>query len=422
MTFLNPRMMDFLQGHSHLLDLMVSDSDLGGYIEDDDPEVERILNGRNDDVDRTPRSNSVLASHWGMDVDEDESRWPELSLLESLDQSRQWTPTVPTPKEMIEAMNSAAERPLSRSQTLNTLSTAGKVGTRHSMSTLTRHRSEGGQSQKHDESGLDLQRRSLAARKGVGRAKSPSRAPQQALDLTTESLRRKLLGPGSVRKTVVTPSIPVGLKSPSRRKSTAHRRGILDLPMDELPDLTTMMMLKRKQNANLSSDSSSRDNNDNSFHSHSAMATHNISSVDDLTNTQPDSSHLLSTTLPSSRQEQDDKMDDTPNENANLGMGTSLEDALSNKAQKEATAATATKPHSANVSRNSFEARNKETIQNLTKSTLAKINIGVDHEDYEECVSNLHRSVMFAMRKDITSRAYHLEELERLMDRHAALL
>ncbi|KAF9924246.1 hypothetical protein BGZ67_009450, partial [Mortierella alpina] len=62
------------------------------------------------------------------------------------------------------------------------------------------------------------------------------------------------------------------------------------------------------------------------------------------------------------------------------------------------------------------------TIKGLIKSVLRKINIGSDHEDFEACAGVLYEGVKVAMRRDITTKRYHLEELERLMDRHAALL
>ncbi|KAI7825115.1 hypothetical protein BC939DRAFT_476345 [Gamsiella multidivaricata] len=79
-------------------------------------------------------------------------------------------------------------------------------------------------------------------------------------------------------------------------------------------------------------------------------------------------------------------------------------------------------PSLSSSSTKSIEARNKATVKGLTISTLSIINITPDHEDFKECAANLYRSVTFAMRKDIGTRRYHLEELERLMNRHAALL
>ncbi|KAG0050481.1 hypothetical protein BGZ83_004722 [Gryganskiella cystojenkinii] len=68
------------------------------------------------------------------------------------------------------------------------------------------------------------------------------------------------------------------------------------------------------------------------------------------------------------------------------------------------------------------EHRNKETVKALMNTVLAKINIGSSHDDYEEYSDEILNRVLFSMRKDLTSKLYHLEELERLMDRHAEML
>ncbi|GJJ74533.1 hypothetical protein EMPS_06891 [Entomortierella parvispora] len=68
------------------------------------------------------------------------------------------------------------------------------------------------------------------------------------------------------------------------------------------------------------------------------------------------------------------------------------------------------------------EHRNKETIKALMNTVLAKINIGPSHEDFDEYSDEVQKRVLFSMRKDVTTKLYHLEELERLMDRHAEML
>ncbi|KAF9348599.1 hypothetical protein BGX26_012999 [Mortierella sp. AD094] len=293
-------------------DARLSDPLLSGdpnepYVRYEDPDVDSIMNGSDGEQDSEQYSNQAT---FGMELDEDKSLHQEMEILRALERSKTWSPyTVLAPASVPSSESGSSpsskdtpkDRVLSRSHTLGVLAIANKdISVR---STLSRHKSmdsHGRSKQPITSDGIDtkvntkvdphLNRNptstiTKASRKGLSRMKSPSRAPQQPLDVTTESLRRKLLGPGSVRG---------GLPS--------------------------------------------------------------ISSI------------------------------------------------------------------SPNPTTKSTESSNKATVKGLVASALSKINISQDHEDFKECAANLYRSVTFAMRKDISSRRYNLEELERLMDRHAALL
>lgn len=250
----------------------------------------------------------------------DETLWMELSLLESLDRSRMWSPySVLAPKE---TANGVSDRSFSRSQTMVTVSASAKDGSRRLSSTLSRHRSEGSYGQRSSDQSLT--ERSTTVRKGIGRLKSPSRAPQQPLDLSTESLRRKLLGPGSIRKSLggrieSVASIPAGLKSPSRRKSaSANTR--MNMAPSALPDLTTMMMMKKRQNASLAVEASPFEVDNDPLFSPSArtssMPRFGLATQDSLGSlglTRPKSSGSLLSTLQSIRDQdnsQESRTDD----------------------------------------------------------------------------------------------------------------
>ncbi|KAG0079181.1 hypothetical protein BGZ92_001161 [Podila epicladia] len=421
MTLLNPGMMELYQqrGSPAAIESM---TDSAAYFEDDDPMVESILNGTNND-----KGSEVSQIY--TEVDEDEASWMELSLLESLDRSRMWSPyTVLVSKD---TASGALDRSFSRSQTMDAVSASTKDGSRRLSSTLSRHRSEGSYGQRSSDQNL-TERQSASVRKGIGRLKSPSRAPQQPLDLSTESLRRKLLGPGSVRKTFggriePTACMPAGLKSPSRRKSVGSSTSRMNMARGALPDLTTMMMMKKKQNASLAIEALPFEANNGPLSSPSTRAlsmTRPASATQDGFGhtglTRPKSSSSLLSTLQSIRDqdnEQESRTDDlekvTP-----YGPPTKSRTNSNSKSKAPSTSLPTDLPSTTK----SIESRNKATIQGLTKSILSKINIGSGHEDYKECAANLYRSVKFAMRKDIATKVYHLEELERLMDRHAALL
>ncbi|KAF9173955.1 hypothetical protein BGX20_001538 [Mortierella sp. AD010] len=295
-------------------DARLSDPLLSGdlkepYVRYEDPDVDSIMNGSDGEQESEQDSNQTI---FGMGLDEDKSLNQEMEILRALERSKTWSPyTVLSPPSAPSSESGSIsgskdvpkDRVLSRSHTLDVLTIANKDTS--ARSTLSRHKSmDADGKSKHPmamtSDGINgkvntkvdsrLSRNLTVAiakvsRKGLSRMKSPSRAPQQPLDVTTESLRRKLLGPGSVRG---------GLPSSSRVSPS-----------------------------------------------------------------------------PSTK---------------------------------------------------STESSNKATVKGLVVSALSKINISQDHEDFKECAANLYRSVTFAMRKDIASRRYNLEELERLMDRHAALL
>ncbi|KAG0336374.1 hypothetical protein BG000_006631 [Podila horticola] len=422
MALLNPGMMDLYQRTGSTA-AMESPTGSASYFEDDDPMVESILNGN--DNDKNSKASQIY-----VEVDEDEASWMELALLESLDRSRMWSPyTVLAPKE---TANSTSDRSLSRSQTMDAVSVPIKDGSRRLSSTLSRHRSEGSYGQRSSDQNL-AERHSAAARKGIGRLKSPSRAPQQALDLSSESLRRRLLGPGSIRKShggriESGASIPAGLKSPSRRKSASSHTNRMNMAPGALLDLTTMMMMKKKQNASLAVEASPFDTGSGSLSSPSArtsstsrLASVTQDSLGGLGLTRPKSSGSLLSTLQSIRDQGNEQQE---SRTADLEKATPLGPPTKSRSSSgsKSKVPSASLPTDLPSTSKSIESRNKATVQGLTKSILSKINIGPDHEDYKECAANLYRSVKFAMRKDITTKLYHLEELERLMDRHAALL
>lgn len=258
-------------------------------------------------IDESQNSRIVF---YPFQINVDEASWMELALLESLDRSRMWSPyAVLAPKE---TAIGTSDRSLSRSQTMDAVSVPVKDGSRRLSSTLSRHRSEGSYGQRSSDQPL-AERHSAAARKGIGRLKSPSRAPQQALDLSTESLRRRLLGPGSIRKSHGVriesgASIPAGLKSPSRRKSASSHTNRMNMAPGALLDLTTMMMMKKKQNATLAVEASPFDTGSGSLSSPSArtsstsrLASATQDSLGGLGLTRPKSSGSLLSTLQSIR-------------------------------------------------------------------------------------------------------------------------
>ncbi|KAG0030481.1 hypothetical protein BGZ82_007418 [Podila clonocystis] len=416
MTLLNPGMLDMYQQTGSTA-AMESLTDSVGYLEDDDPLVESILNGNGNDKDS--KASQIYA-----EVNEDEASCMELSLLESLDRSRMWSPyTVLAPKD-------TADRSFSRSQTMDAVSASTKDGSRRLSSTLSRHRSEGSYGQRSSDQN-STERQSTSARKGIGRLKSPSRVPQQPLDLSTESLRRKLLGPSSIRKSLggrieSVASMPAGLKSPSRRKSAGSNTSRMNMAPGALPDLTTMMMMKKRQNASLAIEAPllEADNNPLSSPSARASSMSRPSATQDglggIGLTRPKSSSSLLSTLQSIRDQDNEQQSRTDDLEKVTPPGPPAKSRSSSGFKSKAPSASL--PTDLPSTSKSIESRNKATIQGLTKSILSKINIASDHEDFKECAANLYRSVKFAMRKDIATKVYHLEELERLMDRHAALL
>ncbi|KAG0020693.1 hypothetical protein BGZ81_009233 [Podila clonocystis] len=281
---------------------------------------------------------------------------------------------------------------------------------------------------------VNEERQSAAVRKGIGRLKSPSHATQQPLDLSTESLRRKLLGPSSIRKSLggrieSVSSMPAGLKSPSRRKSAGSNTSRMNIAPGALPDLTTMMMMKKKQNASLAIEAPLLEADNNPLSSPSARVSsmsRPASATQDgpggIGLTRPKSSSSLLSTLQSIRDQDNEQQSRTDDLEKATPPGPPAKSRSSSSSDFKSKAPSSSLPTDLPSASKSIESRNKATIQGLTKSILSKINIASDHEDFKECAANLYRSVKFAMRKDIATKVYHLEELERLMDRHAALL
>ncbi|KAF9112705.1 hypothetical protein BGX27_002926 [Mortierella sp. AM989] len=286
--------------------LLLGDTVDGSHVLYEDPEVDSIMNGTDNEQVSTQLSNQTNFTYMELD-DEDKTLHQEMEILRALERSKTWSPyTVLVPPNAPSSDSASTsstkdipkDRVLSRSHTLDGLAITNRDS--NIRSSLSRHKSMDSHGRSRQFSTIDSKVStkvdslsnsntgntvSKASRKGISRMKSPSRAPQQPMDVATESLRRKLLGPGSVRG---------GLPS--------------------------------------------------------------ISSISSSSTTK------------------------------------------------------------------SVEASNKATVKSLTVSVLSRINISRDHDDFKMCATNLYRSVTFAMRKDIASRRYNLEELERLMDRHAALL
>ncbi|KAF9184185.1 hypothetical protein BGZ51_003503 [Haplosporangium sp. Z 767] len=426
-TLLNSRTLNQLRQDAEendAADLALSE-DTGEFVQFDDPAIDSIMNGGDDGSESGYGSGWAL--HTDIDIDKDESLQEEIELLKALERTKTWSPyTVLAPPDTqtsnLASINSssssrdgAKDRLLSRAQTLDRMAFANKSSSSRAANSWSRHKSmdgHSGQLQQELDSAITGSR---AARKGISRLKSPTRAPQQPLDVATESLRRKLLGPGSVRKPAGPKSLGsssyttmhVGSKSPLRRKSGGGMSSY-HLGQGDIPDLTTMLKMKKKQNYGQL-----------------------VTVLDDLplSATQGTLSGRRSITQPnpfldtsrSVQGEQDSQIQMGHKQNQHSTPFTSSSQSKSRPATLPAELATI-KGASSSSSSNSVEARNKATVKSLTKSTLAKINIRSDHEDFAECAAVLYRGVKFAMRKDIATKVYHLEELERLMDRHAALM
>ncbi|KAG0269297.1 hypothetical protein BGZ95_002131, partial [Linnemannia exigua] len=282
------------------------------FVSYDDPIVDSIMNGC--DSEHESGYSSDRASPKNMDVDEDDSLHQEMELLRAIERSKSWAPYVVTsatlpppiggpnlttssssatnmtanpmnPPTTGNLLNSSKDvrkdRSFSRAQTADNVGISSrKDGSSRSSSsnTFSRHRSMDGHT---SGSGGNLAPTLVGAltsvssgtkpvRKGISRIKSPSRAPQKPLDVTTEGLRRKLLGPGSIRKTSTSTTTATtatngdtdgarrssfsnmhfGMKSPSRRAaaSSANRGSSSPAVGDDIPDLMTMMKMKKRQN------------------------------------------------------------------------------------------------------------------------------------------------------------------------------
>ncbi|KAG0260077.1 hypothetical protein BG011_002148 [Mortierella polycephala] len=427
-TLLNSRTLDQLRQDAEendVADLALSE-DTGEFIQFDDPAVDSIMNGSDDGSESGYGSDWAL--HTNIDVDKDESLRQEIELLKALERIKTWSPyTVLAPPD-IQTSNNASinsssssrdgvkDRLLSRTQTLDRMAFANRGSSSRAANSWSRHKSMDGHSGRSQQELDPTITESGVMRKGISRLKSPTRAPQQPLDVTTESLRRKLLGPGSIRKPAGPKSLGsssyttmhVGSKSPLRRKSGGGMSSYL-LGQEDIPDLTAMLKMKKKQN-------------------YGQLGT----AADDLplSATHDTFGGRRSTTQPnpfldtpkSAQGEQDSQIQMSRRRTAQ--HSTSFASSSRSKSRPAAlpTELATIRGASSSSSSNSVEARNKATVKSLTKSILAKINIRSDHEDFTECAAVLYRGVKFAMRKDIATKVYHLEELERLMDRHAALM
>ncbi|KAI1299793.1 hypothetical protein EDD11_006426 [Mortierella claussenii] len=252
--FLNTRYLEQLRQNvdqAHTAEGLLSPSDTDpddAHIQYDHPMVDSIMNGLTEAED----DELEWMESADMDLDEDKSLQQEMELLQALERSKSWSPyTVLAPPPPAPSSNpfssssssatnnnfaliskdAAKDRMFSRTQTLDRMAFAAKGPSSRSTNAWSRHRSLDSHTTIHGQissstctststllptlthttsTGTTGSRRTITAnttrtistkviRKGVGRAKSPSRAPQQPLDMTTESLRRKLLGPGSVR-------------------------------------------------------------------------------------------------------------------------------------------------------------------------------------------------------------------------------
>ncbi|KAF9945715.1 hypothetical protein BGZ70_003652 [Mortierella alpina] len=418
------------------------------YVHYEDAIVDSIMNGCGEESESGYGSEKTTAPD--MDVDEDESLRQELEFLTALERNKTWSPYIVLPPPNTESpcssgslrsKDASKQRTLARTQTLNRMAFSGKDGSSRSVNSWTRHRSMG--DPPHEDfkpMAAPSNIPAKAAKKGIGRLKSPSRAPQQPLDVTTESLRRKLLGPGSIRKPLSSKmdgssfsSMHVGLKSPSRRKSAGGSfSSRSDLTgNDGIPDLMTMMRMKRRQNEERSQalaqdDASPFLNLSTAASSSRSTATFTRSVTESSLGSSRPSSNPFLDTLKSLQDEPESEQED----NSGTASGSIVEapspfiSSSHSKARPPAlpSGLASLNTSSPSSSPKSIEAQNKATIKGLIKSVLRKINIGTDHEDFEACAGVLYEGVKVAMRRDITTKRYHLEELERLMDRHAALL
>ncbi|KAF9562007.1 hypothetical protein EC968_005410 [Mortierella alpina] len=418
------------------------------HVHYEDAIVDSIMNGRDEGYISGNGSEKATVPY--MDIDEDELLCQELELLVALDRSKTWSPytvlpplndDLPSNSGSSRSKDAPKQRTLARTQTLNRMTFSSKEGSTRSVNSWARHRSMGDPDHEDFKPVIALSNiPAKAAKKGLGRLKSPSRAPQQPLDVTTESLRRKLLGPGSIRKSLGNKldgssfsNMHVGLKSPSRRKSaggTFPSRSDLT-GNDEIPDLMTMMRMKRKQNEERSQ---AQAQNGSSPFLNPATVTSSSRGTASLARSVTEASFSGSCpstnpfldTLKSLQDEPESEQEDS----SRPASRSTLESPSPFISSSQAKARTAALPSglpslsvsSTSSSSKSIEAQNKATIKGLIKSVLRKINIGSDHEDFEACAGVLYEGVKVAMRRDITTKRYHLEELERLMDRHAALL
>ncbi|KAG0319257.1 hypothetical protein BGZ97_002491 [Linnemannia gamsii] len=492
------------------------------FVSYDDPVVDSIMNGC--DSEHESGYSSDRAARKDMDLDEDDALHQEMELLRAIERNKSWAPyavtstTLPPPLQgsnptTADHVNTSSttpskevrkERSISRAQTMDNVGMSRKDGSSRSISAtaFSRHRSMDGHSAG---SGKGLASALVDAtssgsgttrpvRKGISRIKSPSRAPQKPLDVTTEGLRRKLLGPGSIRKSLTSntntsastttasnnggeteggatrrtsfSNMHIGMKSPSRRAAASGSRGSSSPAIaDDIPDLMTMMKLKKRQNieraalaAAAAAGGREDDNNEDPFSAPSPLRSratkgesgHAGGSRSGFSGSAGQSNPFLVVLKNIQSEEHQEEAPQQEQEQVQQGHQQNKDDeemfeALPVKATAPAAASIAStlasSCHSrsqpaplpavstlvgdtstASTSSKSIELRNRATIKGLTASVLSKNNIGPDHEEFEECADHLYRNVTFAMRKDITTKVYHLEELERLMDRHASMM
>ncbi|KAF9911516.1 hypothetical protein EC991_003318 [Linnemannia zychae] len=524
---LNSRSLDQMKQKIDRANTEVEGTDAGeDYVKYDDPVVDSIMNGCDSEQESGYSSDRALRK--SIDLDEDASLQQEMELLRAIERNKSWAPYVATSTTLppplggsnsttpsLSAANIGVnpinpfmpgnppgpkdvkkERSLSRAQTMGEISVSSRKedsnrSTASLSNTLSRHRSMEGRASIRSEGtvGSALVGASTssstgmkAVRKGISRIKSPSRAPQKPLDVTTEGLRRKLLGPGSIRKTSTSTTITngeadvtrkssfsnmhFGMKSPSRRAaaSSANRGSSSPAVGDDIPDLMTMMRMKKRQNierAALAAASTGGGGGEEGYDGGDPFLapspvrirptkseSESISSSGGSSRSSTAQSNPFLVTLKNIQSEE--QQDIAPKQEQRLDDRRNMFDAKPAKALSTATApapqssqaasSLPTSSHSrsqpqplpavsslvsntsTSSSTKSIESRNQATIKGLTASVLSKNNIGPDHEEFEECAEHLYRTVTFAMRKDIATKVYHLEEIERLMDRHASMM
>ncbi|KAF9151732.1 hypothetical protein BG015_006279 [Linnemannia schmuckeri] len=469
-------LMDHMLLNARSLDRMKQETekaDLGlervaeDFVSYDDPMVNSIMNGCDSEQESGYSSDQVTRKD--IDLDEDDSLHQEMELLRAIERNKSWAPyvvtstTLPPPlpgpiSTTTESTNTSAaaskearnEHSLSRAQTMDNVGLSRKDGSSRSTlaTAFSRHRSMDGHTSGSGgglasalvdaTSGSSASTRPV--RKGISRIKSPSRASQRPLDVTTEGLRR--------------------MKSPSRRAAASGSRGSSSPAIaDDIPDLMTMMKMKKRQNieraalAAATAGVGDGGNGDDPFSASSPLRSRVAKGVSGrgssrsggsdsagrsnpflvtLKNIQSEEQQDVIPTQKQEHQRQvqddDEMLEAKPTRLAATAAAPAASSQASSSYSRSQPAPLPAAPSLVGdvsttfTSSKSIESRNQATIKGLTASVLSKNNIGTDHEEFEECADHLYRTVTFAMRKDITTKVYHLEELERLMDRHASMM